>query len=165
MASLEADKQTLAAELDQVHAELREEAIAYPPELRNARPGADDWSAMEILGHIAEMHYSYVARGENLVRSPGAQLARDMASPERLEAVAQGPTLSLEEALAQLEAARLHALEWLARLGPDEMGGAGVHQSLGPMTARDVFQRTIVGHARNHLNQLRAAREQVATQP
>jgi hypothetical protein len=36
-----------------------------------------------------------------------------------------------------------------------------VHQALGPMTVRDVFSRTISGHARNHLNQLRETRAQL----
>ena len=61
---------------------------------------------MEILGHVAEMHYSYVARAEQLIASPGAELARDMESPERLAGVERGPTLGLEEALDALDQAR-----------------------------------------------------------
>jgi hypothetical protein len=60
-----------------------------------------------------------------------------------------------------LDQARQHALAFLARLTPEELTIAGHHQALGPMTVREVFARTIVGHARNHLEQLRATREQV----
>jgi hypothetical protein len=156
-----ADKRALAEELNQVHAELRDEALTFPAELRLARPVPGEWCAMEILGHVAEMHYSYVARAERLIAAPGAQLARDMESPERLAAVAQGPTLSLDEALDALDQARRFALAFLERLTPDEMTIAGHHQTLGPMTVRDVFARTIVGHARNHLAQLRATQAHV----
>jgi len=158
---VDADKCALADELNQVHAELRDEAIGFPEALRRVRPTGEDWCAMELLGHVAEMHYSYVARAENLIASPGAELARDMESPERIAAVEQGPTRSLEEALTQLEKARTYALAFLDRLTPEQMTIEGSHRSLGPMTVRDVFARTITGHARNHLNQLRATREQV----
>jgi hypothetical protein len=160
-----ADKAELAELLNQVHAELREEAVAFPEALRQARPAPDEWCAMELLGHVAEMHYSYVARAEQLIASPGAPLARDMESPERLDAIAQGPALSLEETLQQLDRARQHALAFLERLTPADMAIAGHHQALGPMTVRDVFARTIVGHARNHLQQLRATRDQVEAKP
>lgn len=165
MDSLPADKQGLAAQLNQVHAELHEEAIAFPPELRGVRPSSEEWCVMELLGHVAEMHYSYVARAEHLIASPGAELARDMQSAERLAAVERGPTLSLEGALGQLDQARQHALAFLDRLRPEEMTIAGHHRALGPMTVREVFARTIVGHARNHLEQLRAIRVQVGSRP
>ena len=157
-----ADKRDLAEQLDQVHAELRAEAVGFPAELRTVRPADGEWCAMEILGHTAEMHYSYVARAERLISSPGAQLARDMQSPERIGAVERGYAASLYEVLARLEDARLHARGFLDRLTPDEMAILGYHSALGPMTVRDVFARTIVGHARNHLNQLRETRRQLS---
>jgi hypothetical protein len=158
METIDADKRELAEALNQLHAELCDEATRFPAELRTKRPEPEEWSAMELLGHVAEMHYSYVARARNLMASPGAQLARDMDSPERIAAVEQGPGLSLDEALADLDKARVYALAFLDELKPDEMTISGVHQALGPMTVREVFSRTIVGHARNHLNQLRATR-------
>lgn len=119
---------------------------------------------MEILGHVAEMHYSYVARAENLIAHPGAQLGRDMDSPERLEGIGRGRRAGLEEALDALEQARLHATAFLDGLTAEQMTIQGNHRALGPMTVRDVFSRTIVGHARNHLDQLRKALEQVGGQ-
>lgn len=162
MDSFAADKAQLAERLNQVHAELRDEASAFPERLRQVSPAPGEWCAMELLGHVAEMHYSYVARAEQLIASPGAPLARDMESPERLAAIAQGPALGLDEVLVQLDQARQHALAFLERLTPQEMAIAGHHQALGPMTVREVFARTIVGHARNHLEQLRTTRKQVA---
>jgi hypothetical protein len=159
--SIEAAKQELAVELNKVHEELRQEAIAFPAELRLTHPATDEWSAMELLGHIAEMHYSYVARARNLMAHPGAPLARDMQSPERIGAVERGPTLTVEQALEDLERARQYALAFLDELTPENMTIGGVHQALGPMTVRDVFSRTISGHARNHLNQLRETRAQL----
>ena len=161
MDSIDADKRALAEQLNRVHAELREEAIGFPARLRTVRPAPEEWCAMELLGHVAEMHYSYVARAEQLIASPGAELARDMESPERLAAIGEGVNASLDEALGRLDQARHYALAFLDRLQPDEMAIAGQHRSLGPMTVRDVFARTIVGHARNHLEQLRATRQQV----
>ena len=161
MEAFEADKGSLAADLDQVHAELREEANGFPVALRTTRPMDGEWSAMELLGHTAEMHYSYVQRAERLIAAPGAPLARDMQSPERIEAIDRGLGVSLGDALARLEAARLHAHAFLDRLRPEQMTIQGHHQALGIMSVRDVFSRTIVGHARNHLNQLRETRRQL----
>jgi hypothetical protein len=165
MRSVERDKQALAAQLNEVHAELRDEAMSFPANLRATRPAPDEWCAMELLGHVAEMHYSYVARAEQLIASPGAELARDMDAPERLAAVEDGPTRSLDEALDALEQARRYALAFLERVTPVEMAVAGYHRTHGPMSVRDVFARTIVGHARTHLAQLRATRAQVVGMP
>lgn len=159
--SVDADKRALAADLDQVHAELRQSAADFPPDLRTVRPAESEWCAMEILGHAAELHYSYVARAERLIATGNAPLARDMESPERIGAIEEGRAANLDEALSRLEAARLHALAFLERVTPEQMAIQGHHQALGPMTVRDVFARTIVGHARNHLNQLREARRQL----
>lgn len=148
------NKATLAEQLNQVHSELREAARAFPPELRTVRPAAEEWCAMELLGHTAEMHYSYVARAERVIATPGAPLGRDMASPERVQAIEGGRTANLEAALAELERARLHVLAFLERLTEEELAKQGNHQRLGPMTVWLVIERTIVGHARNHLEQL-----------
>ena len=162
-ADVAAEKAALAEKLEQVHRELRAEADDFPAHLLTVRPAPEEWSAMELLGHVAEMHYSYVARAERLMASPGTPLARPMDSPERLEGIGRGLSGSLDDALAQLDAARLHALAFLERLTPEEMAIQGHHASLGQLTVRDVFDRTIVGHARNHLDQLRRTREQVLT--
>lgn len=159
---VDAEKRTLAGQLNQVHAELREAAIGFPPELRTVCPAPGEWCAMELLGHVAEMHYSYVARAERLIASPGAELGRDMQSPERLEGIESGRAASLAEAVAHLEEARRHALAFLERVSADDLAIQGHHQSLGPMTVRDVLARTIVGHARNHLEQLHRTLQQVA---
>lgn len=159
--ALDADKRALAADLDRVHAELREAATTFPVALLTLRPAENEWCAMELLGHTAELHFSYVARAERLIESDGSPLARDMESPERIEAVATGRTATIDEALARLEEARVQALAFLERLTSDQMAIQGHHQALGPMTVRDVFARTIVGHARNHLNQLRETRRQL----
>ena len=162
MDSVDRDKRELAELLNQVHAELHAEAVAFPEELRLVKPMPGEWCAMELLGHVAEMHYSYVTRAEQLIASPGSPLARDMESPERIAAVEAGPAQTLEETLFKLDEARQHALAFLDPLTPSEMAIRGHHQALGPMTVRDVFARTIVGHARNHLEQLRATRQQLA---
>lgn len=159
--SVDADKRALAADLAQVHAELRQAAADFPSELRAVRPAKTEWSAMEILGHAAELHYSYVARAERLIATGDSPLARDMEAPERIRAIQEGRVATLDEALSRLEAARLHAVAFLARVTPEQMAIQGHHQALGPMTVRDVFARTIVGHARNHLNQLRETRRQL----
>ena len=158
---MDAAKAALAEKLDQVHQEIRAEATDFPAHLRSVRPAPGEWCAMELLGHIAEMHYSYVARADNLIASPGAPLARPMDSPERLGGIDQGRAASLDDAFAHLEEARLHALAFLDRVTPDQLAIQGYHSALGPMTVRDVFDRTIVGHARNHLEQLRRTRRLV----
>ena len=159
---MDADKAALAQKLNQVHRELQAEALDFPAHLRMVRPAPEEWCAMELLGHIAEMHYSYVARAENLIASPGAPLARPMDSPERLGGIDEGRAGSVEGALARLEEARLYALDFLERVTEEDLAIQGHHSGLGPMTVRDVFDRTIVGHARNHLEQLRRTREQVS---
>ena len=156
------DKRALAEDLILVHKELRLEATDFPAELRSVRPSAEDWTAMELLGHVAEMHYSYVARARNLIAHPGAELARDMESPERIGALHDGATVTLEMALGRLDEARHFALAFLDTLKPADVGIEGFHRSLGQMTVRDVFGRTIVGHARNHLEQLRETRKRVS---
>ena len=161
MDSWESEKRALAVQLASVHDELRLEATGFPVELRSIRPCLEDWTAMELLGHVAEMHYSYVARAKHLIAHPGAELARDMESPERIGAIHDGATVTLEMALGRLDEARHFALAFLDTLKPAEVGIEGFHRALGQMTVRDVFGRTIVGHARNHLEQLRETRRRL----
>jgi hypothetical protein len=160
-AEMETDRATLVAQLNRVHEEIRAEALDFPAELRLTRPVAEEWCAMELLSHIAEMHYSYAARGDNLIANPGAPLSRPMDAADRLAGVAKGPRLTLDEALAELDAARRYAISWLAEVPPDKLVIQGHHDTHGDMTVRDVFERTIVGHARNHLSQLRETRARV----
>ena len=158
---MDIDKTDLVELLNLVHREILAEAVDYPAHLRRVRPAPEEWCAMELLSHIAEMHYSYAARGDNLIANPGAALSRPMDSPDRLAGIARGPEETLDQALAELDEARQYAIGWLETVQPDQLVIKGYHDSHGPMTVRDVFERTIVGHARNHLNQLRETRRQV----
>lgn len=158
---MDVEKSALVEKLNAVHAEIRTEAVEYPAQLRLVRPAPEEWCAMELLSHIAEMHYSYAARGDNLIANPGAALSRPMDSADRLAGIARGPEETLDQALAELDAARQYAISWLEAVPSEKLVIQGHHDSHGQMTVRDVFERTIVGHARNHLNQLRETRCQV----
>ncbi|MBI4494967.1 MAG: DinB family protein [Chloroflexi bacterium] len=156
-------KAELAEQLNQVHAEVRQVALGFPPALRTARPGAEEWSAMELLGHLAEMHFYHVGRAERLLAT-GVVEGREASQPQRLGGVARGGAATLDELLAWLEEGRQYTLAFLERVSEADLAMEGSHPRLGPTTVGGVVERAVLAHARTHLEQLRQTERAVVEQ-
>ena len=149
-----------AARLERVYDEvarlLRDPGVAS--RLRTA-PGDNEWSAMETLGHMTEMIPYWLSHCRVLMAATGEvpTLGRAPGSPERLAGVAHGAAAGPDALLTELQGAVRSAADTMRRLSEAERGKRGVYPGRGEMSVADILESFIVGHAEEHLRQVRAA--------
>jgi uncharacterized damage-inducible protein DinB len=141
---------------EQVASLLREPKVAS--RLR-AAPAENEWSAMQTLGHMAEMIPYWLHHCHTLMAATGAPPAfgRTAGSPERLAGVAQGAAADPDQLLGQLQNEVRTGAGMIRKLSTAERGKRGIHNSRGEMTVADVIESFVVSHAEEHLAQVQAA--------
>jgi uncharacterized damage-inducible protein DinB len=122
-------------------------------------PGENEWSAMQALGHMAEMIPYWLHHCRVLMAATGAPptFGRTPGSPERLAGVAHGAAAQPDALLGQLRQEVQAAAESIRKLSAAERAKRGVHPGRGEMTVSDVVESFIVGHAEEHLAQVHSA--------
>jgi uncharacterized damage-inducible protein DinB len=152
----ERQAQRLERVYDQVARVLREPGVAA--RLRTA-PGENEWSAMQTLGHMAEMIPYWLSHCRVLIaaRDELPTFGRTAGSPERLAGVAHGATAQPDALLTQLEGEVRSAASSIRTLSEAERGRRGVCTGRGVMTVADVIESFIVKHAEEHLEQVQSA--------
>jgi hypothetical protein len=149
-----------ASRLERVYAEvaklLREPGMAA--RLRTA-PAENEWSAMQTLGHMAEMIPYWLHHCRTLIAATGGPPAfgRTAGSPERLAGVAHGGAADPDALLGQLQNEVRSGASAIRKLSAAERGKRGLHNSRGEMTVAEVIESFVVGHAEEHLGQVQAA--------
>ena len=149
-----------ARRLEQVYEEvarlLRDANVAS--RLRTA-PGQDEWSAMQTLGHVTEMIPYWLNHCRVLIAATGAppRFGRTPGSPERLAGVAHGATADPEVLLARLGEEVRSGAGTIRKLSEAERSKRGISGERGEITVGEVIESFIVGHAEEHLAQVKAA--------
>ena len=141
---------------EQVASLLGEPAVAS--RLR-ASPGADEWSAMQTLGHVTEMIPYWLSHCRTLMAATGGppEFGRIAGSPERLAGVAHGAAAEPHALLDQLRHEVRAAAREIRGLSATERAKRGRNRERGEMTVADVVESFIVRHAEDHLGQVQAA--------
>jgi uncharacterized damage-inducible protein DinB len=158
--STENSGEAQAGRLEHVYAEvaklLQEPGMAA--RLR-AAPAENEWSAMQTLGHMAEMIPYWLQHCRTLIAATGAPPAfgRTAGSSERLAGVAQGAASDPDQLLGQLQNEVRAGAGMIRKLSTAERGKRGIHNSRGEMTVADVIESFVVSHAEEHLAQVQAA--------
>lgn len=125
--------------------------------LRTA-PGENEWSAVQILGHITEMIPYWLHHCHRLIdATEPPQFGRTLDAPERLAGVEQATTRDPEELLRLLNDEVQVAANIIRHLSPKKWGKTGVHLRQGEMTVAEIIEQLIVAHAEDHLAQIRSA--------
>jgi len=120
----------------------------------DARPGPDDWTAREVIHHLADSEMRAALRLRQLIAedSPVIQ-GYDEAHYAKVLHYDRPIGGSLEAAAA----ARRTSAELLARLTPDEWKRSGTHEESGAYSVGD-WLRIYASHAHDHAEQIRRAR-------
>ena len=152
----EAQARRLERVYEQVAGLLRDPDVAS--RLRTA-PGENEWSAMQTLGHMTEMIPYWLNHCRLLIAAAGdpPRFGRTPGSPERLAGVTRGATARPDVLLTQLESAVRSAATAIRKLSVEECGKRGVNAERGEVTVAEVIESFIVGHAEEHLAQVRSA--------
>lgn len=147
-----------ALQLEQIYEQLA--ALLNQPEvaerLRTA-PNENEWSALEVLGHIIEMIPYWLDHCHRLIAATEpSRFGRTLDSPERLAGVEQATTRDPGELLRSLNYQVEVAAAAIRHLSTEERSKTGIHFRQGRMTVTEVIERFIVAHAEDHVAQIRA---------
>jgi uncharacterized damage-inducible protein DinB len=125
----------------------------FPASTERTRPAPDEWSALEVLGHIAEADYFYLQQalmGRNLLVH-----ALEYFDDVRWRLEHPDPAvLDRDEVMRRLSAAHRSCLAVLDALGPAERSRSVAHRRGITYTVGDVFSR-IADHDHAHAAQLK----------
>jgi len=153
--SAEAQARRLESVSEQLAALLNQPEVAR--RLR-AAPGENEWSAMQVLGHVVEMLPYWLNHCRGLIAAAEPpQFGRTLDAPERLAGVDHGATGTPDELLRLLNDEVQTTARAIRQMSVAERSKKGLHLRRGEMTVADVIEVFIVAHAEDHLAQVRAA--------
>jgi uncharacterized damage-inducible protein DinB len=154
--SAQAQAQRLERVVAQLDSLLRQPEVA---ERLRTHPGEDEWSVMQILGHLAESVPYWLDNCHNLIVATGKPptFGRRLDAPERLVGVEIGATGEIDEWLPRVEGEIMAAAQAIRHMSPAERSKIGLHIRDGEITVAQVIERFIVTHVEGHLAQIQAA--------
>jgi uncharacterized damage-inducible protein DinB len=151
--------ETQAKRLEQVYDEVARLLRDASVQTRlGTRPGRDEWSAMQTLGHMTEMIPYWLNHCRALIAATGEapRFGRTEGSPERLAGVAQGAAATPTTLLIRLEKEVRAAASAIRHFSIAERSKRGISSERGEMSVAEVVESFIVSHAEEHLAQVRA---------
>jgi uncharacterized damage-inducible protein DinB len=117
------------------------------------RPSEGEWSVLEILAHLVDVDYHYLAQAQGIHKGPDYTFVRfddDRWKAEHAN-VREEPFARL---LGELETSHKTVLDALSRISDAELRRTGKRPDGSPLTVRDVFER-MPAHDENHTKQIR----------
>ena len=125
--------------------------------LRTA-PGENEWSAMQVLGHVVEMIPYWMSHCRALIAAAEPpRFGRTPDAPERLAGVERGAAAEPDELLRLLHKEVQAAARSIRQMTTAERGKKGVNVKRGEVTVADIVELFIVAHAEEHVAQVRTA--------
>jgi hypothetical protein len=143
------------------YAELAPKVMAGEP-----WPLADDygtgpeasWGPREVLAHVEEMLPFWLGEMERIIDADGPgpiPFGRTADDPVRIGILVRDRTLPLQVLFGRIDAG-LRAWETrLPTVSDADAAKVGLHPRLGEMPASGILERFVVGHAEDHVTQLR----------
>ena len=121
--------------------------------------GDNEWSVMQIVGHMVEMIPYWLGHCRALIAATAEPpvFGRGPEAPERLAGIERGSKEDPKELLGLLNDEVKAATRAIREMSDAERNRKGIHIKLGEMTVADSVERFIVAHAEDHLEQIRAA--------
>ena len=121
--------------------------------------GPDEWSAVQVIGHVRELVPYWMGQMRVLVSASGAPpfFGRSLDAPERLEAVAHGAASDPEELLRQMAEAVSAGAAEVRAMTTEQRAKKGVHNRRGEATVAEFIEALVVAHVEEHVAQIEAA--------
>jgi uncharacterized protein (TIGR03083 family) len=102
-----------------------------------AAPGAEGWSARDVVAHLAlRQRAAIVGRVESILSSPGGTIPgvpQGLMQPEQLR------TRPFEDLLLKFAEGRAEAVAVLRQVGPEQLLWRGVHSGVGEISIADII--------------------------
>lgn len=125
-----------------------------------AKPDAESWSALQVLGHMRDAALVYSARFR-WIAFDDAPLLPDY-NEDGWVAASRDVAADVPEIVDQIEASRADLVRVLGRLADEDWTRTGRHAVLGEVVL-DHYVRHQLAHEESHLEQLREALRAVAS--
>lgn len=121
--------------------------------------GDNEWSVLQILGHMVEMIPYWLGHCRVLIAATAEPpvFGRGPDAPERMAGIERGSNGDPKELLGLLNDEVEAAACAIREMSAAERSKKGIHIKLGEFTVADSVERFIVAHAEEHLEQIRAA--------
>lgn len=153
----ESQVQRIQAAAAKIAETLQRPEVAY--RLRTA-PSQNEWSAMQVMGHVTEMLPYWLHHSKAIIDSPTPHtFGRALDDPERLAGVERGSISDPAQVISQLNQAVADISAFIRTLTPDQRAKTGNNVTRGVMSVDDIVEKNMVAHAEAHLDQVRAALE------
>jgi uncharacterized damage-inducible protein DinB len=124
-------------------------------------PGEDNWSAVQILGHMVEVVPYWLDHCRKVIVAAGEpyHFGRSLDDPDRLAAVQRPESETSGHLLRLLSEEVRRAASAIRQMTPAELKMIGTYKGQDEMTVAEIIEVFIVAHCENHLAQMRAALE------
>jgi hypothetical protein len=116
---------------------------------------ANEWTAAQVCGHIAEMMPYWAARAKEVVASPGTSFGRGLDDEGRLGGPAEGGRLDRHHTVEHLRHATDEACAIIRTLPDEAFTAKGTGGTGGAMTVQQMLDELIVDHLESHVEQVR----------
>ena len=116
------------------------------------------WGPREVLAHVEEMLPFWLGEMERVIDGDGATpvpFGRTADDPIRIGFIERDRSLPLRVLFGRIDAGLRAWEERIPTLSDAESAHVGVHPRLGEMPAPAILERFVMGHAEDHLTQLR----------
>ena len=136
-------------------------ADAVTPDLLHASQGSVRWTLAEQLGHVGEFP-GFLAADLLSWMAGGSQVGRTDDDPARMAAIAAAPSRTLGELKSALPPAFAGLAAVLERLTPGHLAAQIDHRGHGREPLASHVLRDIIGHKRQHIDQLHTSFDYLA---
>jgi hypothetical protein len=150
--SAEGQAQRLEQAAQQIDALLRRPDVAA----RVRAAGPDEWSAVQVIGHVIELVSYWLGQIQILADATGEppHFGRGLDDSDRLEAVARGAATDPAALLAQLHDTLRAGAAAIRAMTPAQRARHGVHSRRGDETVAEFIEALVVSHVEGHLAQI-----------
>jgi hypothetical protein len=148
------ERAELIAEYERGYASVEEALEGATPEELDARPDPHEWSAREVVHHLADSEMTSAIRLRRLLAEDDPMIAGYDEGEFARRLHYQRP---LEGSLLAFRGARESTLPLLHALSEDEWARAGTHTESGSYSV-ETWLRIYAAHGRDHADQIRRAR-------
>lgn len=126
---------------------LRQSLAGFPADKLATPLPPGEWSAMQVVCHLADFELVYADRIQAIIAEDGPQLP--VRSEARFTVRLHYDARDLDEELELIAAVRRRMTRLLRELTPADFQRVGLHSTAGPLTLAEVLRR-VAGHVPNH---------------
>lgn len=116
------------------------------------------WGPREVLAHVEEMLPFWLGEMERIIDGPGAgptPFGRTADDQVRIGILVRDRGLPLRVLFGRIDSGLAAWADRLPSVRDADRARVGLHPRLGEMPAGDILERFVIGHAEDHVRQLR----------